>query len=43
MSAEVIREFVEKLEIPEQARKELLALTPAQYIGNAVDQTEALR
>ena len=43
MSAEVIREFVEKLEIPEQARQELLALTPAEYIGNAVDQTEALR
>ena len=43
MSAEVIRDFVEKLEIPEQARQELLALTPAEYIGNAVDQTEALR
>ncbi|MEP0200789.1 MAG: adenylosuccinate lyase [Halioglobus sp.] len=43
MSAEVIREFVEQLDIPEQARKELLALTPADYIGNAVSQTEALR
>jgi len=43
MSAQVIREFVEKLEIPEQAKQELLSLTPADYIGNAVDQTRALR
>lgn len=43
MSEAVIRAFVEKLEIPEQAKQELLALTPAEYIGNAVDQTEAIR
>ena len=39
MTREVIQAFVETLELPEQARRELLALTPATYIGNAVEQT----
>ena len=38
MSKEVIQAFVSKLDIPEAARAELLALTPASYIGNAVSQ-----
>lgn len=42
MSAEVIQEFVSKLDLPEQARKELLALTPAGYIGNAVSQARSI-
>ena len=42
MSAEVIQEFVSKLDLPEQARKELLALTPASYIGNAVAQARSI-
>ena len=42
MSAEVIREFVSKLDLPEQARKELLALTPASYIGNAIAQARSI-
>ena len=42
MSAEVIRDFVSRLELPEQARDELLALTPAGYIGNAVAQARAI-
>jgi len=42
MSAEVIQEFVSKLDLPEQARKELLALTPASYIGNAVSQARSI-
>ncbi|MDX1458979.1 MAG: adenylosuccinate lyase [Marinobacter sp.] len=42
MTAEVIREFVENLEIPEEAKAELLALTPASYIGNAIDQAGAI-
>lgn len=33
-----IREFVEKLEIPDSARQTLLDLTPRQYLGNAVQQ-----
>ncbi|MBR9870124.1 MAG: adenylosuccinate lyase [Gammaproteobacteria bacterium] len=38
MSAEVIQNFVETLEIPEEAKAELRALTPESYIGNAVEQ-----
>jgi adenylosuccinate lyase len=40
MSAEVIRAFVEKLDLPEEAKQQLLALTPATYIGNAVSQAK---
>ena len=38
MSAEVIKNFVETLEIPEEAKAELRNLTPDTYIGNAVEQ-----
>ena len=38
MTPEVIKNFVESLDIPEQAKAELMALTPGRYIGNAVDQ-----
>jgi len=38
MSAEVIQSFVSSLDIPEQAKAELMAMTPGRYIGNAVDQ-----
>lgn len=38
MSAEVIQNFVETLEIPEEAKAELRSLTPESYIGNAVEQ-----
>ena len=40
MTPEVIKNFVESLEIPEQAKAELMALTPGSYIGNAVDQAQ---
>jgi adenylosuccinate lyase len=43
MSKEVIQAFVSGLEIPEQAKQELLALTPASYIGNAESQAGAIR
>jgi adenylosuccinate lyase len=42
MSREVIQAFVEKLDLPEEARKALLALTPADYIGNAIAQARAI-
>ncbi len=42
MSREVIQEFVSKLDIPDAARSELLALTPGSYIGNAVSQAQAI-
>ncbi len=38
MSAEVIKNFVETLDIPEEAKAELRNLTPDTYIGNAVEQ-----
>jgi adenylosuccinate lyase len=40
MTPEVIKNFVQSLDIPEPARNELMALTPGRYIGNAVDQAQ---
>ena len=34
--------FVDALEIPEQAKAELKALTPASYLGNATDQAKRI-
>jgi adenylosuccinate lyase len=42
MSKEVIQAFVATLDLPEEARQQLLALTPANYIGNAVDQARTI-
>ena len=42
IDAAAIREFVETLELPESARQELIALTPATYIGNAAEQAEKI-
>ncbi len=38
MNRETIRQFIATLDIPEQARAALLALTPAGYTGNAAAQ-----
>lgn len=43
MSQSVIQAFVEKLDLPAEAKAQLLALTPANYIGNAVAQADAIR
>jgi len=37
-----IREFIQTLEIPEQAKQDLLALSPRTYLGNAIAQTKAI-
>ena len=37
INAQVLAEFIETLDIPEEAKKQLLKLTPAGYIGNAAD------
>ncbi len=37
-----IQQFVETLEIPAEAKAALLALTPATYIGNAIEQARAI-
>lgn len=42
VDAAAVRQFVEALDIPESARRELLALTPASYIGNAIAQAEKI-
>ncbi|MCP4472574.1 MAG: adenylosuccinate lyase [Gammaproteobacteria bacterium] len=42
IDAAAIREFVETLDLPESARQELIALTPATYIGNAAQQAEKI-
>ncbi len=42
MDARAIREFVESLEIPAAAKQELIKLTPAIYIGNAVKQAKQI-
>ena len=42
INAEIVRDFVEKLDIPESAKKQLIAMTPASYIGNAAEQAKAI-
>jgi adenylosuccinate lyase len=42
MSKQVIQAFVEGLDLPDSAKQELLALTPSNYIGNAVAQARAI-
>jgi len=42
ITQEAMITFIEGLEIPEQAKQELKALTPANYIGNAIAQAKAI-
>ncbi len=42
MNKDTIQAFVETLELPEEARQALLALTPDTYIGNATHQAESV-
>ena len=42
MSRDVIQAFVTQLDLPDEAKQELLALTPANYIGNAAAQARAI-
>ncbi|MDX1475951.1 MAG: lyase family protein, partial [Reinekea sp.] len=35
-------DFVKQLDLPEQAKQELLAMTPASYIGNAIAQAKRI-
>ena len=42
LTAEQMRRFVDSLEIPEQAKRDLKALSPAAYIGNAEAQAKAI-
>ena len=42
ITQQAFQEFIQTLDIPEDARDKLLALTPMNYIGNAVEQTKSL-
>ena len=42
ITQQAFQEFIQTLDIPEDARDKLLALTPMNYIGNAVEQTKNL-
>jgi len=42
ISTEILVEFVQTLEIPDAAKQQLLALTPATYTGNAADMARSL-
>jgi adenylosuccinate lyase len=38
ISADIIQEFVSRLDLPEHAKQQLIDMTPASYIGNAAKQ-----
>jgi len=40
VTREIMQEFVAKLEIPEEAKQRLMEMSPASYIGNAVEQAK---
>ncbi|WP_237056495.1 adenylosuccinate lyase [Microbulbifer sediminum] len=42
INQETLKAFIDNLEIPEEAKQSLHALTPAGYIGNAVAQAEKI-
>jgi adenylosuccinate lyase len=42
VNAASMREFIERLEIPSEAKAQLLAMTPASYIGNAEHQARMI-
>lgn len=42
VTAETLAVFVEGLDVPAEAKAAMLALTPSNYIGNAIAQTKAL-
>ena len=42
ISAESLRDFIDGLAIPQHAKQQLIGLTPATYIGNAVEQANSI-
>ena len=43
ITREKLRQFIESLEIPEEAKQRLRQLTPAGYTGNAAKQAKRIR
>jgi adenylosuccinate lyase len=42
ITREVLANFVETLNIPEEAKQAIRELTPSNYIGNAIEQAKAI-
>lgn len=42
ITAESLREFIQGLDMPQDAKDKLIGMTPASYIGNAVEQAKAI-
>ena len=42
INADIMAKFMESLEIPQDAKDLLLEMTPASYIGNAIEQTKRI-
>ncbi|MCJ8170814.1 adenylosuccinate lyase [Atopomonas sediminilitoris] len=42
ITADALKTFIDSLEIPQSAKDELHAMTPASYIGNAIAQAQAI-
>ena len=42
INADIIREFVDNLDIPERVRQDLKEMTPASYVGNAAEQARKI-
>jgi len=43
ITAEILSNFVETLDIPEAAKESIKQMTPSNYIGNAVEQAKAIK
>src|SRR5690554_5436240 len=43
MTEAMMQDFIQSLELPEAAKQALLAMTPASYIGNAIEQAKAIQ
>ena len=42
VTEEDFKDFISKLEIPQEAKDQLILLTPMTYIGNAIEQTKSI-
>jgi adenylosuccinate lyase len=42
MNQATIEEFINTLDMPQAAKDELIKMTPASYIGNAIEQAKAI-
>lgn len=43
MTKTMMEDFIQSLELPDEAKNSLLEMTPGNYIGNAIDQAKAIK